>query len=72
MVTLTRWYDDPALDEVWETADTDYLDNLTALNNERFARLHDDRGPLVEVDHAAVSAWLDTAARDFDVTEEAA
>lgn len=66
---MARWSDDfPALDEPV----TDYLAELAAKNDRLFARLHDDRGPLVEVDHAAVSAWLDTAARDWDVTEEAA
>lgn len=69
MVKLERWSADmPELD----APIPDYLGDLAAKNDALFARLHDERGPLVEIDHAAMSAWLDSASRDHDQDCEAA
>lgn len=62
------WTDLPELDEPV----TDYLANLTARTDALLARLHDERGPVVTVDHGQVSAWLDSRSRDHDVDSEAA
>lgn len=54
-----------------EPAD-DYLADLTARTDALLARLRDDRGPLVVVDHALLNAWADSSSREWDVDQESA
>lgn len=66
MVTLTRWYLADARADVWGDP-CDYLDSLTALNNERFAQLHAEDEALVEIDHEAADAWIASRDAEYDV-----
>lgn len=69
---MTRWSDDPALAEIWNTPDTDVLAEMQARTDALLARLHDERGPLVAIDAAGLDAWIASRDREHDVTEASA
>lgn len=70
MITLRAWYLAEALADVWGDPCT-YREDLAARNDELFAQRRDEEThELVVIDQEGVDRWLDTAARDYDVSTE--
>ena len=74
MVTLTRWYQDEALDAIWDETAADYLAACQARTERLMAlalRRDEETQDLVVLDEAGVDAYLAYAGRDYDIEEVA-